>query len=158
MFFSIFIYNINAFNKTAEQSEEQAALRLISFRLTKELRNIRYIDLSNYSFSDSSEIAAADPADSFIFSSGNLVKKGDATSIAKVSDTEISGMSFSLRKKTVGLKDKYFLGITLTGKHSAYTTEVLLNNIIAASQTDAGDIGAGGFTSVQYNNTDPMPG
>lgn len=156
MFFSIFVYNLNTFNKAADQSKEQASLRLVSLTLSNELRNIRYIDLNSYSFSTISEIGTVDMTDHFIFMSDNLVKRGNSTSISNISDTKIDSISFSLRKELVGIKYKYFLGITLVAKYSTYTTELLLNNIIADSQIDIVDIGASGI-SLQYNNVDAMP-
>ena len=148
--FSLFNLNIKSFAKSAEAMKEQANLRLISYKLTKQLRNIGYIDLDNLTFNSVDEIAALGTTDYFIFTNGNVIKTGSAASITVFADDIINDISFSLKQQS---NSKYLLGITITGKVHSYTTEVLLNNIITSdlTQMGSGDIGQSGFTSIRFN-------
>lgn len=146
-------FNLKTFAKSSDSMNEQANLRLLSYKLTEQLRNIGYIDLGNLTFTNSSDIAAVSATDNFIFRDANLVKKGDASNISVLADEVIKDIAFSLRKSG----NKYFLGITVTGRVHSYTTEVMLNNIVTddAIQMDSGDIGHSGFSSIRFNYNKP---
>ncbi len=155
---SIFSYNANSFSKGSAAMKEQSSLRLASYTLTDEFRNIGYIDLGNDSFASSDEIAALGldddhDADNFVFLSDSGIRKGSAAAFSDISDAEVEDIFFSLRKSG----GKYFLGITLKGKTESYATEVLLNNIITDDeiQIGAGSFDSSEFASIQYNYNPP---
>lgn len=152
MIFSLLGYNLNAFSQSSAAVDEQSSLRLAAYKLTNKLRNIGYIDLGNGSFADTSAIQAVSATDHFIFLSDDGLKDGDFSSISSVSDAEIKSVLFSLRESN----EKYFLGITLSGSTDAYTTEVLLNNIVTNSAVQMGSFDmASAFSYIQYNYNEP---
>lgn len=154
MLYSVFSHNLKMYGRTAEAMDEQSALRMAAYQLTEEFRNIGYIDLANHDFADTAAMGAINATDFFIFHGSSGIKKGSAaTSIFNMTNTEVTGMDFSLTQRG----SKFYLGITLTGNTDTYTTEVLLNNILTntAVQMDSSDIGNSGYTSIQYNYNHP---
>jgi hypothetical protein len=147
---SFFNYNLKTFSKSADSMNEQANLRLLSLKITNQLRNIGYIDLG-----DLTEIPAVVTTDSFILIDDNRVRKGDASGVFDLADEVINDIAFSLRKSED--ENKYFLGVKVTGKVHSYTTEVLLNNIITDNvvQMDNTDIGKSGCRSLRFNYNKP---
>lgn len=152
MILSYFDYNLNAFRKGNEALDEQSNLRLTSFHLTDEFRNIGYVDLLETA-PDSSTVAAT--TDDFLYlNADGIASRVDASSDVGLSTSPMQDMSFSLRKSG----EKYFLGITLSGEHDTFSTEVLLNNIITDKpvQMDNSDIGSATvFTAIRYNFNHP---
>ena len=157
--FSFFTFNVNAFNKSSEEMEEQSSLRLVSLKLTNELRNIGYIDLGNHSFSATSDISTLSTTDNFIYVYDNSVKKGDSSSIIDYAEDEVKNVNFSLKEEN----ERFFLNIEVLSDTNSYTTEILLNNIITKEtetdgtfiQMDSSDINSGNYTSIQYNYEKP---
>lgn len=157
--FSFFNFNVNAFNKNSEEMKEQSSLRLVSLKLTNELRNIGYIDLGNYSFENTSSISAISTTDSFIYNYDNTIKKGNPSSIIDYAEDEVRNVNFSLTEEN----ERFFLSIEVLSDTNSYSTEILLNNIITDAtevdgtliQIDPSDVNAGNFTSIQFNFNKP---
>lgn len=154
--FSFFRFNLNSFNMSTEAMEKQSNLRITSYKLTNELRNIGFVDLDNYAMSDISSMITSD---SFIFVDSNSLKKGNYNSITNFADDEITNIEFSLREE----KGRFFLNVEVFSGIDSYKTEILLNNIITDNTDDDGnliqmdnyDIDNGTFSSIQYNYSNP---
>jgi|LGOV01.1.fsa_nt_gb prepilin-type N-terminal cleavage/methylation domain-containing protein len=146
MLFSVFNYNLKTFTKTSEAMNEQANLRLASYKLTDQLRNIGYIDL------DSDISTPTVVTDSYIFVENNQIKIGNENGISIFADDIINDVEFSLSRNSLG---KYILGVSVVGKVHSYSTEILLNNMVEASQMDITDIDVSNFNFIQFNYSKP---
>jgi len=146
MLFSVFNYNLKTFSKASEAMEEQANLRLVSYKLTNKLRNIGYIDL------DTDKTTPTVITDSYIYLEDNQIKIGNQSGISIFADDTYSEVEFNLSKNNLG---KYILGIKVVGKVHSYTTEVLLNNMVETDQMDITDLDVGNFNFIQFNYSRP---
>ncbi len=145
MIFSL-LYNNLRFFCSSDAAKEQASLRMTAYKLTDRFRNISFVDLDNHTFLSTSEIESVSATDYFVFLTTSGVREGSERKISTLSDSEVTDVSFNLRQSD----DRYFLGISLQGKTSTYSTEVLLNNILDISQIGSSGLGSG-FRSVQFN-------
>jgi len=146
MLFSVFNYNLKTFSKASEAMEEQANLRLVSYKLTNQLRNIGYIDL------DSDKTTPTVVTDSYIYLENNQIKVGNESGISGFADDIINDVEFNLSKNNLG---KYILGVRIVGKVHSYSTDILLNNMVETDQMDINDLNAGNFNFIQFNFSRP---
>ncbi len=143
---SFFVYNLRTFNKSSEALDEQSNLRLVSYRLTNELRNIGYINLDN-------DVTLPSPiVDSYIHLDSNRIRLTNAVSTLYLADSILDDIQFSLTEND---QEKYILSVTLVGGVHSYSTEILLNNIVDDTQMDLTDIDGGNFNSLQFNYSRP---
>ena len=118
---SFFVYNLRTFNKSSEALDEQSNLRLVSYRLTNELRNIGYINLYN-------DVTLPSPiVDSYIHLDSNRIRLTNAVSTLYLADSILDDIQFSLTEND---QEKYILSVTLVGGVHSYSTEILLMVVI----------------------------
>jgi|LGOV01.1.fsa_nt_gb prepilin-type N-terminal cleavage/methylation domain-containing protein len=149
MLYSIFQYNLKAYNKTTDAMNEQANLRLVSYKLTNQLRNIGYIDLDN------NVTPPASPTDSYIYIDSNQIKLTNAGGTSTFVENIISDVEFGLSRNEL---ERYVLTVHVSGDVHSYTTDILLNNIVDDSQFKDSDSVAdltGTFNSIQFNYSRP---
>ncbi len=149
MLYSIFNYNLKAFNKASDAMDEQANLRLVSYKLTNQLRNIGYIDLDN------DVTPPVSPTDSYIYLDSNQIKLTNAGGTSTFAENIISDVEFGLKRNEL---ERYVLTVHVKGDVHSYTTDILLNNIVDDSQFKDSDSVAdliGTYNSIQFNYSRP---
>ncbi len=116
-------FGVDSVGFGVEQTEDQANLRLTTYRLEQTVRNARRFNL----VSSVGDVALGE----YIQVNANVLEHNDGVGTIPLSDDLITSTTYVLAEKN----GKYLLELTVTGIEEVMVTEILLNNITVADNS-----------------------
>lgn len=156
--FTFFSFNLNSFSVSSESVDKQSTLRLVSYKLTDDLRNITSINLVNRTTTPTSSSDLYSKSDECFVLETDGIKRGEknagAVNESSYSDDVVTSLSFSFMSTTDPINPgrlKSSLIMTLNaGTSDEYSTEILLNNIRYAEQISSSFTQGTSYNSIEF--------